>query len=126
MLRERFRFYWSKEKRYVVFFISRSLLLNHLLAVLDYNTLVRAVNILTCKIVNWSIVFCCYCDVGNAGRCWHNSLSWDNLRRVPEYILNRAELVQILLSFGFPSSFAETVTVMPSTVQVVALLKSPS
>lgn len=97
------------------------LLLNHLLAVLDYNTLVRAVNLLTCKVVSRSIVCCCYCDVGNAGRCWHNSLSWDNLRRVPKYILNRAELVQILLSFGFPSSFAESVTVMPSTVQVVAL-----
>lgn len=126
MLRERFCFYWSKEKRYVVFFISRSLLLNHLLAVLDYNTLVRAVNLLTCKVVSRSIVRCCYCDVGNASRCWHNSLSWDNLRRVPEYILNRAELVQILLSFGLPSSFVETVTAMPSTVQVVALLKSPS
>ena len=46
--------------------------------------------------------------------------------RVPEYILKRGELVQILLALGFPSSFAETVTAMPSTVQVVASLKSPS
>ena len=46
--------------------------------------------------------------------------------KVPEYILKRGELVQILLALEFPSYFAETVTAMPSTVQVVASLKSPS